>query len=116
MEAQNAVDKRVSPIDATIASSGTTSDAVVLYACTASQFQIPSAFTGTSVTFLVSIDNGTSFQTLRDSNGNAISYAVTASGIYSLEKDIFAGIDQFKIVSSTTEAAERVIKVKPFLI
>ncbi len=118
MEADQLQDKNVDILTATIAIGVDTSDAVLLYGTTAIGFSIPAAFTGTSVTFLGSMNKGAagSFVTIRDELNNEISYPVTISSGYPLDANIFAPYDQIQIVSNANEAAERSVPVKPFVI
>lgn len=114
MEARELQDKVVSPLTATIASSGTVSDAVNLWGTTAVAFQTPAALTGTAITFQGSVDAGVTFKVIKTSAGAAVSFVVAADGVYPLDPDTFAAFDQIKIVSGSTEVAERLILVKPF--
>lgn len=116
MQAVQTVDKAVQVLTATIAINGTTSDAVNLYGCTGAAFQMPAAITGTSVTFLGSIDKGVTFKQIRDINSNAITFTVAADGLYPLDKNTFAGIDQIKFVMVSQTGGAISILVKPFSI
>lgn len=116
MLARELQDKNVDPITATIAISTTTSDAIVLYGTTAIAFQTPAALTGVAFTFLGSLDAGATFKTIKDQTGAAISFVVAADGTYPMDANTFAPYDQIKIVSGSTEAAERLIIIKPFAI
>lgn len=113
MDAGQLVDKSVNVLTATILSGATTSDAVNLSGCTVAIFQTPATITGTSVTFLGSIDKGSTFKEVRAIGGSAIAYTVAADGSYPLDKNLFAGYDQIKIVMAT-QGADRAILVKPF--
>lgn len=108
-------DKSVDVLTATIASGQTTSSAFKLYGCTAAQFETPAAFTGTSITFEVSIDKGATFKAFKDSNNVAIAYTVSVDGIYTMDKNIFSGIDEVKFVASS-QGADRTIKLKTIII
>ncbi|MGR3218840.1 MAG: hypothetical protein ACUZ8H_03355 [Candidatus Anammoxibacter sp.] len=114
MLASELQDKSVDPLTATIASSGTVSDAVLLYGCTAIGFETPAALTGTTFTFQGSIDNGTTFVTIKDQLNTTVSYTVSVDSAYALDATIFAPYDQIKVVSGSSEGAERLIKIKPF--
>lgn len=116
MQVTELVDRTVEPLTATIAISGTTSDAVKLYGCTAIGFTIPAAFTGTAITFTGSMDDGTTFVTIKDQLNSTVTYTVSVDSGYALDAAIFAPYDQIKIVSNDTEAAARSIIVKPFAI
>lgn len=69
---------------------------------------LPSAFTGTAITFTGSIDNST-FTALYNSSNSAYSIAVSASRYYMLNPADFIGTRYVKIVSNGTEAAARTI-------
>ena len=116
MKANQLLDKIVLPLTATIASSNTTSDAVELFGTTAIAFQTPSALTGTAFTFEGSIDAGVTFKEIRDQAGAAVSFVVAPDGTYPLDANLFAPYDEIKIVSGSSEAAERLILIKPFVI
>lgn len=114
MEAKELQDKAVDVLTATIAESGTVSDAVLLYGTTAVAFQTPAALTGTAFTFEGSIDAGATFKEIRDQLGVAVSFTVAVDGSYPMDASIFASYDQIKVVSGSAEAAERLILMKPF--
>ncbi len=91
----------------TIASSGTESTALKITDQVAFGLQMPAAFTGTSITFLVSADNGATFQALYDSTGTTqVSMSVAASRSYDLPAELTAW-DHVKIVSGSSEASAR---------
>lgn len=72
--------------------------------------QMPAAFTGTTITFQVSID-GSTFQALYDATGaTQVSMAVAASRSYDLPAELTAWA-MFKIVSGSAEAADRALLV-----
>jgi glucose dehydrogenase len=94
---------------ATIAASGTTSDAVD---CTRNQFvgfYTPASLTGTAITFTASNDNSTYVTVLEV--GGAATYSVTAaaSRYIPLDPRVFAGAQYVKLVSGSTEASARSI-------
>lgn len=107
------VDKDVALITATILNGGTTTDAILLYGCTAVKFLIPAAFTGTTITINGSIDGGVTYNPLYNSSGSQISYTVTTGGLYALNPLDLVGCDAIKLVASA-QAAQRTILVKPF--
>jgi len=72
-------------------------------------FQIPSAFTGASVSFNVSADNVT-YTPLHDSTNTVISQTVTASKGYSFPQGCFPWA-YVKIVSASAEGGARSILV-----
>ena len=116
MEAKQLADKAGDVLTATIPNATDTSDAVLLYGATALAFQTPAALTGVTFTFQGSIDKGTSFKTIKDQNGNPITFTVAPDGTYPMDANIFAAYDQIKFVSDQNEAAERLILVKPFAV
>lgn len=88
---------------ATIAASGTTSDAVDLSEHTLAAVIIP-ASVGTSFSFQVSVD-GTNFFALNDTSDAAITVTKTAgsSTAHPLQANDFAGFTHLKVVSGSTE-------------
>lgn len=70
---------------------------------------MPAAFTGTTMTFTVSTDAGTTFNALYDDTGTQISVTVAASRYIRLIPSLFAGIDHLKIVSGSAEGAARTV-------
>ncbi len=117
MEAQELVDKSVEHLIATRAISTAISDAVLLHGCTAIGFATPAALTGATFTFTGSIDGGVTFETIKDEFGNTVSVTVAINSAYPLDANTFAPYDQIKIITPDgNEAAERLIKIKPFAI
>lgn len=96
--------------NATIPISSTTSNAVDLTSDGLVGFLMPSAFTGTTVTFLGSPDD-VSYGALFNSNAQQFSITVAADRYFMLFPADFLGCRYVKFVSGSTEAAERVIKV-----
>jgi len=95
---------------ATIANGATTSDTIDLEGQTLCGLSMPSALTGTALTFV--IDNGSGvFNTIADGFGSDISKTVAASKYIGLSPTDFAGVDKLKLVSGSAEAAERSIVV-----
>ena len=95
----------------TIASSETDSTAIDCGGMVFTGFILPATFTGTAVTFKVSDDNST-FYALKGSDGNDISYTVAQGNAYAVENAVlFAGWRWIKIISGSSEGAERTIKV-----
>lgn len=91
-----------------IESGNTKSDAINTQNKTLKGFITPSTLTGTTVTFEVSLD-GTNFYALDD-----VSISVAANKAYALEADKFAGWHKIKIVSGSSEAADREFKALLF--
>ena len=103
----------VSYAEVTWPAGGTASKSITLSGVTVCGFHIPAAFTGTSITFLVS-DTGTdqgNFNTLTDDAGATISYTVSASKYARAKPADFAGVQCMKVVSGSSEAANRVVKI-----
>ena len=94
---------------ATIAASGTTSDAFFVGDHAWGSFQLPT-MTGTGITFLVSND-GNNYVALRDNTGTAIASITTASGRAMPFPDELFYHKFAKIVSGSAEDAERLINV-----
>jgi len=94
----------------TIAINTTTSDVIDLGSNGFVGIILPSAFTGTAITFTGSIDNST-FTALYNSSNSAFSIAVAASRYYILNPADFLGTRYVKLVSNASEAAARTITV-----
>lgn len=92
----------------TIATSTTVSAAVDLGANTITGIQMPAAFTGTALTFQVSSD-GSTYVPLYDASSTQYSMPVGPSRGYSIDPAVFAGWPYVKVVSGTTEVANRTI-------
>ena len=110
------ISKQLTPLTATIANGATTSDAVNLYGCTAIGIGFPAAMTGATVTFKGSLDDGSTFLDIYDIDGVQVSYTFVASTGLPLDVKTFAPYDQIKVVSASSEGAERLITIKPFSI
>lgn len=97
-------------IVASIASGGTTSQAIGLPGLTLLGIQTPAALTGTALTFQVSHDGNTWVPLYDDAATPAeISLTVTTSRAYSLDPSKFAAWEWIKVVSGSAEAAARQI-------
>ena len=96
--------------DTTIANANTTSAAIdVPNGLVPVGFITPSSFTSTSMTFTVSVD-GTNYYALKKNDGSAsISYTVTTSSYYPMNPADWCGIQNFKMVGGSSEAAARTI-------
>lgn len=94
----------------TIANAGTTSDAVDAVDTALYGIILPSAFTGTSLTFTVCDTETGTYQGLYDQYGNAVSMTVAQGRSYTLPTEL-APWPFFKIVSGSSEAAQRSITV-----
>lgn len=102
----------------TIANGQTTSDAFEAASCAAFGLQLPGTFTGTAITFQVSADKGTTYQTLYEydsttddgSATRATTRAVVQGRSYDLPAEL-ASWTHFKIVSGSAEGAARTLVV-----
>jgi hypothetical protein len=100
---------------ASIASSGSLSASIALQTRRPLALQMPSAFTGTSLTYQCSYDNET-FADLYDDAGTEVTTTVAASRYIALEPATFAGCEFLKVrsgtaASPTAEGAARSIQV-----
>lgn len=93
---------------ATIASGDTTSNAVDLSNGTITGLSMPAAFTGTALTFQVSMD-GATYQLLYDSTNTLESMTVAQGRAYSVNPSVFAGWLYVKLVSNVAEGAARAV-------
>lgn len=89
----------------TIANNATTSDAMDARGYAVFGLVIPSAFTGTSITFTVSDDN-TTFQALYDASNAQVTVPVAVSRSYDLPAEL-ASWPYWKIVSGSSEGGAR---------
>ena len=89
----------------TIASGGTTTDALELQGRTPVQFALPVSVS-TSFSFQVSLDNGATFQQLRNTANAAIAITKTAAAgsTHQVGKENFAGVTHVKIVAGAAES------------
>jgi hypothetical protein len=92
----------------TIANGQTTSDALDCINGTVVGILTPAALTGTAFTFSVSAD-GVTYATLYDSSGAAVSFTVAASRYVYVDPAIFAGLRYVKVISGSSEGAQRII-------
>lgn len=92
-------------VDIDILSGQTISDVVVVNGMTPVGLLIPVAPTGATFTFQASFD-GTNFYTLRDIAGANLTLT-TGVGYFKLNPSDFDGVDSFRVVSASAEAATR---------
>jgi hypothetical protein len=99
-----------SPIGSTtILISTTTSAPIYLKGFQLTGIVIPAAFTGTSITFLASLD-GVTYNVLKNTYGaTTVSYAVAPNEFLAVLPVDFAGVNYLKIVSSASEVAQRTL-------
>lgn len=88
-----------------IANSGTASAAILCNGLSLVGIQLPATFTGTALTFQVSVD-GTTYQSLYNASG-AVSYTVAEGRFYAINPQDFYGVVYLKIVSGSSEGAAR---------
>lgn len=95
--------------NATIANAATTSDAIALGGMCLVGILLR-AFTGTALTFTVcdTID-GTFVPLKSTTSGSALSYTVAQNGYFAIDPTAFQGVQFLKIVSGSSEAAERTL-------
>lgn len=106
----------IDTIQATILNGQTESSIVDLKGTTSAVLYIPASFTGTSISFQTSFDNGDTFFVLQDGNGNPVSPSVSPSISVPLSPQQFYGIRLLKIVSGSAEVGDKIITVVPYII
>lgn len=93
----------------TIAASGTTTGVINTGGFALCGILFPAAFTGTTVTFQVSVD-GTTFVSLKTTtSGTALSYTVAQGTFAAINPQDFQGVKYLKIVSGSTEGSARTL-------
>ena len=100
--------ERLKEATATIAISTTTSSIIDCLGKVLVGLIMPSAFTGTTLAIEVSMD-GTTFLPLYNTSGSAVSITVGVDRHIGIVPADFAGARWFKLVSGSTEVAEREI-------
>lgn len=96
----------------TIASGGTTSEAVDTRMHSLTGVEMPAAFDGTALTFEAASTPGGTFKTVEDDAGAAVSFVVAASMVVapaSADRDALYGKPFLRVVSNASESAARVI-------
>lgn len=98
---------------ASVASSGTTSNAFTVDGYSSGGVQCPAALTSTAMTFTVCDTFGGTYVALTDSSGSAISQTVAASKAFALPSALFA-FRFAKLICGSSEGAARdfVVTVK----
>jgi hypothetical protein len=99
---------------ATIAINGQTSNAIPLRGRMVVGMRIPSAFTGTTITFTASEVYDGTYAAVYDSDNNQVSVAVGVSrfiGLNGAEADAVSAAPFVKLVSGSAEAAAREVEV-----
>lgn len=92
-----------------ISASTTISEAIDLGGDALAGLIMPSAFTGTAITYQVSNDKEGTYVVLNDDAGNAVSTTVAPSKAITLNPTTFYGWRYIKLVSGSAEAADRTI-------
>jgi hypothetical protein len=93
---------------ASIAASGTFSDAVYLAGNTLLAIEMPSAWTTASISILASSD-GNTYRDVVNINGVAITISASADKYIVLDSDNTLGINYLKLKSSATQEAARTL-------
>lgn len=94
---------------ATIAASGTTSEAVDLSGCDLCGIFVPSTFDGTTITLTASTTIDGTFVAVQDGNGNAFTITTTASRYAPVNNlAIVAGLRYIKLVCGTQSTTDTV--------
>lgn len=97
-------------LTATIASSGTTSGVIDLGGATLCGIIVPAAMTGSAISLQMSNDDTGTFVAVQDGAGSDLSLAIAASKYVPFSNlTLMAGLRFIKLVSNSTEAAERTI-------
>jgi len=97
-------------LTAVIAASGTTSGEVDTLGTTLLGIYLPAVLTGTAITFTAAPASGGTFVPVRTMDGSgAYSTTVAASRYVPLDERVFKGLRFIKLVSGSSEAAERTI-------
>lgn len=95
---------------ATIASGGTDSGALDLAGFNLCGIFLPATFTGTALTFKAAATIGGTYQVVKSTtSGSSLSYTVAQNTYVALDPKDFQGIQFLKIVSGSTEGADRTL-------
>jgi hypothetical protein len=62
---------------------------------------VPAAFDGTSLTFQVSADGGTTWSEFYDASGAAVTITISTSRYIYLDRNVWAGVNNIKVRSGT---------------
>lgn len=101
---------RLKASTATIASSGTTSNAIFIGGDSLVGIILPAAITSTTLAIHASHD-GTTYNAMYDTAGNAVSLTIAASQHLHLAPATFSSANYIKLVCGSAEGAEREIQV-----
>lgn len=94
-----------------IANGQTTSAAIDLSNGSPCAIYLPASFTGTALTFTASTELAGTYQSIRNADGTALTLVVAQGNMYKLAPADFIGVKYLKIVSDSSEGAERTINV-----
>lgn len=104
-----AIDRVLIVSTGSIANGQTVSAAIQVKGYSLVGIQLPAAFTGTALTFQVSLD-GTTYQLLKSTtSGSSLSYTVAQGTYVAIDPTPFYGARYIKIVSGTAEGAARTL-------
>lgn len=97
---------------ATIAASGTASDAVNTDSQLLCGIIFPSTFTGSTVTFKYSTD-GSTWIDVKETDGSAVSYTASDGDVVRADPSgwAFASSGYLQVVSASTESAQRIVNL-----
>ena len=90
-------------LTATIAVSGTTSNALDIKNWTPVGMVLPSSFDGTTITFTASDSEGGTYVPVYDKTGTQISYTVAASRAIKIVPEDLAGFEFIKLVAGSSQ-------------
>jgi len=99
-------------IGGTIALNGTKTEGLDTHNCQICGVEIPSALTGTAISFEESVDGVTYLNVINPADGADYSVTIATPGYHPLDNDVFHGCRFLKIVSNGSEAAERSIGLR----
>jgi len=95
-----------------ISESATTSLAVDTDGLLLAGIKFPAGMTGTAITFLVSDTNSAgTFKQLVDTDGTVVTYRVTSDSHVRVDPSGWAGVGAIKIVSGSSEVADKKINL-----
>ncbi len=93
---------------AVIANGQTASDAIATNGSSLVGIQLPAAFTSTQITFEAATTESGTYQPMYNSAGQ-VSYTVAQGQYIAIKPEDFYGVQFFKIVAGTSEAAARTL-------
>lgn len=98
-------------IATTIANSTTTSGEIDLGGTQLVGIQLPATMTGTAMTFTAALVSGGTYQAVQDGTGSAISKTISGGKYIGIDPTLFRGVRFIKLVSGSSEGADRAITV-----